>query len=110
MSAVTALRQPRVQTLLGRLIIENLVVDDPTAAELVGRRAEAGEDPARVVGEAIEIGARVLDREQAGAAVEVLRHDLEKASREVEARLGQASEQVVTEMSSWLGDRCGPAS
>src|SRR3954451_9579247 len=110
MSAVTALRQPRVQTLLGRLIIENLVVDDPTAAELVGRRAEAGEDPARVVGEAIEIGARVLDREQAGAAGEGLRHDLEKASRDVEARLGQTSEQVVTELRTRLEEAFGPDS
>src|SRR3954447_914006 len=108
MSAVTALRQPRVQTLLGRLIVENLVVDDPTAAQLVARRADAGEDPARVVGEAIEIGARVLDREQAGAAVEVLRHDLEKASREVEERLGATSEQVVTELRTRLEEAFGP--
>jgi hypothetical protein len=110
MSAVTALRQPRVQTLMGRLIVENLVVDDPVASELVARRAQAGEDAARVVGDAIEIGARVLDREQAGAAVEVLRHDLEKASREVEQRLGQTSEQVVTELRTRLEEAFGPES
>jgi hypothetical protein len=42
-------------------------VDDALAAELVRARADAGEDPARLIADAIEIGARVLDREQAGA-------------------------------------------
>ena len=52
-------------------------------------RIDAGDDPARVVADAIEIGARVLDREQAGASVEVLRQNLEHASKEVELRLGR---------------------
>ena len=108
MEAATPLRRTRVHTLVGRLIVENLVVDDPAAAELVRERADAGEDPARVVADAIEIGARVLDREQAGASVEVLRADLEKASREVEQRLGATSEQVVTELRTRLEEAFGP--
>ena len=108
MEAATPLRPTRVHTLVGRLIVENLVVDDPAAAELVRERADAGEDPARVVADAIEIGARVLDREQAGASVEVLRADLEKASREVEQRLGATSEQVVTELRTRLEEAFGP--
>jgi hypothetical protein len=82
-AAATPLRTPRVTALLGRLIIENVVVDDATAADLVRARLDAGEDGARVVADAVEIGARVLDREEAGASVEVLRQDLEHASREV---------------------------
>ena len=108
MEAATPLRPTRVHTLVGRLIVENLVVDDPAAAELVRERADAGEDPARVVADAIEIGARVLDREQAGATVEVLRADLEKTSREVEQRLGATSEQVVTELRTRLEEAFGP--
>ena len=96
MEAATPLRHPRVTALLGRVIVENLVVDDAVAAELVRARADAGEDPARVVSDAVEIGARILDREHAGASVEVLRQDLENASRDVEERLGQTSEAVVT--------------
>ena len=69
---------------------------------------EAGEDPERVIAEAIEIGARIMDREQAGASVEVLRSDLEKASRDVEARLGETSEQVVTELRTRLEEAFGP--
>src|ERR671920_675364 len=102
MEAATPLRPTRVHALVGRLIVENVVVDDPVAAELVARAIGAGEDPARVVADAIEIGARILDREQAGASVEVLRSDLEKASREVEERLGATSEQVVTELRTRL--------
>src|SRR5918997_1455609 len=108
MEAATPLRPTRVHALVGRLIVENVVVDDPVAAELVSRAIDAGEDPARVVADAIEIGARVLDREQAGSSVEVLRADLEKASREVEQRLGATSEQVVTELRTRLEEAFGP--
>jgi uncharacterized small protein (DUF1192 family) len=108
MEAATPLRPARIHTLVGRLIVDNLVVDDPAAAELVRSRAEAGEDPARVVADAIEIGARVLDRERAGATVEVLRADLEKASREVEQRLSLTSEQVATELRTRLDEAFGP--
>jgi len=110
MEAATPLRQTRVTALMGRLIVENLVVDDATAAELVRLRADAGENPARVVSDAIEIGARVLDREQAGASVEVLRQDLENASKHVEQQLGQTSEAVVTELHKRLEEAFGPES
>jgi uncharacterized small protein (DUF1192 family) len=107
-AAATPLRPTRVVTLLGRLIVENLVVDDPVTAELVRARVEAGDDPVRVVADAIEIGARILDREQAGASVEVLRQDLEKASRDVEERLGATSERVVSELRTRLEEAFGP--
>jgi hypothetical protein len=85
MEAATPLRQSRVHTLVGRLIIENVVVDDAVAAELVRDRADAGEDPARVVSDAVEIGARVLAREQAEVNADFVRTEFEKVSREVEA-------------------------
>jgi uncharacterized coiled-coil DUF342 family protein len=109
-AAATPLRQPRVTALLGRVIVESLIVDDACAADLVRARTDAGENPARVVADAIEIGARVLDREHAGASVEVLRQDLESASREVEQRLGQTSEAVVTELRTRLEEAFGPDS
>jgi uncharacterized coiled-coil DUF342 family protein len=98
-AAATPLRNPRVSALIGRVIIEHLVVDDALAAELVRARADAGEDPARLIADAIEIGARVLDREQAGASVEVLKQDLE-----------HASQSVVTELKTQLEQAFGPDS
>ena len=109
-AAATPLRPTRVSALMGRVIIDGLIVDDPCAADLVRARQEAGEDPARVVADAIEIGARVLDREQAGASVEVLRQDLENASKQVEQQLGQTSEAVVTELRTRLEEAFGPDS
>ncbi len=93
-AAATPLRNPRVSALIGRVIIEHLVVDDALAAELVRARADAGEDPARLIADAIEIGARVLDREQAGASVEILKGDLEHASQSVVSELKTQLEQA----------------
>jgi hypothetical protein len=99
MEAATALRPPRVSVLLGRVILDGVVVDDAATADFVRRRSEAGEDPARVVCDAVEVGARVLDREEAGATVEVLRGDLE-----------HATEAVVGEMRAQLEQAFGPES
>ncbi|WP_156028341.1 hypothetical protein [Candidatus Solirubrobacter pratensis] len=84
MEAATPLRQQRVHVLMGRVLVENLVVDDPAAAAFVRARIDAGEDAARVVNDAIEIGARVLEREHAGIDAEFVRGEFEKVSREVE--------------------------
>ena len=94
MEAATPLRLPRIHVLANAFVVDGLTVDDRCAAELVRARTEAGEDPARVVTEAIEIGARVLDREQAGATVELFRADLEKSTREAEAALANRAAQL----------------
>src|SRR3954468_11890680 len=84
MEAATPLRQQRVHVLMGRVLVENLVVDDPAAAAFVRARIDAGEDAAQVVIDAIEIGARVLEREQSAVDAEFVRGEFEKVSREVE--------------------------
>src|SRR4051794_14012640 len=84
MEAATPLRQQRVHVLMGRVLVENLVVDDPAAAAFVRARIEAGGGAGGVVNDAIEIGARVLEREHAGIDAEFVRNELSKVSREVE--------------------------
>ncbi len=42
--AATPLRQPRVHVLMGRVIVDNVVVDDPATASFLDRRIEAGDD------------------------------------------------------------------
>jgi len=84
MEAATPLRHPQVSAIGDRVTIHGLVVQDETAARLVRERSDAGGDPAGTVADAIEIGARVLDREQAGANAEFVKTELEKVAREVE--------------------------
>src|SRR5215468_731509 len=84
MEAATPLRHPRVHVLMGRVIVENVVVDDPTTAAFLDRRMTAGDDPVAIVNDAIEVGARVLEREQAAVDAEFVRNEFEKVSREVE--------------------------
>jgi hypothetical protein len=89
MEAATPLRQARVRTLGDRVVADGLVIDDECAVRLVREREEAGDDPVKPVLDAIEIGARVLDRESAGANADFVRSELEKATREAEHALGE---------------------
>src|SRR5918997_4095762 len=81
MEAATPLRQPHVRVLGDRVAIAGLVVDDECAVRLVREREQNGDDPVKTVVDAVEIGARVLDREQAGANAEFVKTEFEKASR-----------------------------
>src|SRR3954468_10520343 len=95
MEAATPLRKPHVDTVGDRLAIDGLVVDDDCAVRLVQERKQAGEDPALTVTDAIEIGARGLDREQAAANTEFVKTELERVSRQVEAEFGEKARTVV---------------
>jgi hypothetical protein len=108
MEAATPLRKPRVQTLMGRLIVDNLVVDDAAAAELVRERADAGEDPARVVADAIEIGVRVIGREQAEVNADFVRTEFEKVSREVESAFADKARVVAEFFGTKVDEVFGP--
>jgi hypothetical protein len=57
---------------MGRVIVENIVLDDPTTAAFLDRRMTAGDDPVAIVNDAIEVGARVLEREQAAVDAAVV--------------------------------------
>src|SRR3954452_19499190 len=69
---------------MGRVIIDNVVVDDPATAAFVDRRMSAGDDPVAVVTDAVEVGARVLEREQAAVDAEFVRNEFAQVSHEVE--------------------------
>src|SRR3954452_9725581 len=84
MEGATPLRVPPVHVLMGRVIVDNVVVDDPATAAFLDRRIEAGDDATAVVVDAIEIGARVLEREQHAIDAAFVPNEFEKVSREVE--------------------------
>jgi flagellar biosynthesis chaperone FliJ len=81
-----------VRALGDRLVIESLEVTDARAARLVRERAEAGQAPARTVADAIEIGSRVLDREDAAAEVDYVRAEFEQHASALRERLGKTLE------------------
>ena len=95
--------------LLGdRIVIEDLTVADREAARVVRERVEAGEDPARTLRRTIEIGARVLDREETAVEVDYVRREFEhltSAHREsVEEKNREAVERIEQGLARALGD------
>src|SRR5215210_1142647 len=93
MEAATPLRQPHVRVI---------------AVRLVRTREDHGDDPVKTVRDAVEIGARVLDREQAGANAEFVKTEFEKASREVQHEFaevfGEEDGQLAKELERRFGD------
>ena len=107
-AAATPLRQPRVHVLMGRVIVENVVVDDPATAAFVDRRTEAGENPVRVVEDALEVGARVLEREQNAVDAEFVRNEFEKVTREVESAFADKARVVAEFFGAKVDEVFGP--
>jgi hypothetical protein len=108
MEAATPLRQPRVHVLMGRVLVDGLVVDDPASAGFIRRRADAGENPVQVVIDAIEVGARVLEREQAAVDSEFVRNEFEKVSREVETAFTDKARVVAEFFGAKVDEVFGP--
>jgi hypothetical protein len=79
-----------VRAIGDRLVIEQLVIEDDRTARVVRERAEAGQKPAQTVRDAVEIGARVLEREGAAAEVDYVRAEFGKHAGEVAERLVKA--------------------
>src|ERR671936_1019649 len=86
MEAVHKLQFPEqsVDVRGGAVVIDHLVVEDRTLAELVERRLEREITALETVTDALEIGARVLDREATSAEVDAIRRELERVSAETE--------------------------
>src|SRR3954452_3241961 len=108
-SAATPLRRPaHVRTVGEALFVDGLVVDDPCAVRLVREREEAGEAPAKLVAEAIEIGARVLDREQAAAHADFVKAEFERAARELDAQFVERARKVAERLDQKVDEAFGP--
>ncbi len=101
-----AIRLPLTQVYVrnGRLQIEQLTVDDETAARLASER----DDPVRFVTEAIEIGARVLDRELTGANAEFVRAEFEKTARELDSSFVERARRVADRLDEKVDEVFGP--
>jgi hypothetical protein len=108
MEAATPLRHPNVRTAGDRLVVDALVVEDECAVRLVREREQSGEDAARTVVDAIEIGARVLDREQAAANTEFVKTEFERASRLLEVEFTDKARKVAEHFGTKVDEVFGP--
>jgi hypothetical protein len=101
MEAATPLFATNVVRVLGdRLLIDGLLIEDECAV----RAASEAEDPARFVRDAVEIGARVLDREQTEAGIEHFRVEAER----VEAAFTEKARTVAEYFSAKVDEALGP--
>jgi hypothetical protein len=101
-----AIRLPLTQVYVrnNRLFVEQLTVDDETSARLAAER----DDPVRFVVEAIEIGARVLDRELTGVNAEFVRAEFEKTARELDTTFAERAREVTERLDAKVEQVFGP--
>jgi hypothetical protein len=110
MEAATPLPLASVRTRAGRLYVDGLVVEDECAVRLASEREQAGEDAVKLVLDAIEIGARVLDREQAGAHTEFVKAEFERAARDLDVQFVERARRVAERLDDKLEQAFGPES
>jgi hypothetical protein len=108
MEAAISMPISRVRTRHGRLYVDGLVVDDDTVVRLAAERERCGEEPERLVLDALEIGARVLDREQTGANAEFVKTEFERAARELDARFVERARLVAERLDAKVDEAFGP--
>jgi predicted metal-dependent hydrolase len=99
---------PQVRVAGDRLRIDGLVVDDDCAVRLAREREEAGDDATKLVLDAIGIGARVLDRELAGANAEFVKTEFERAARELDAGFVERARLVAEKLDAKVDEAFGP--
>jgi hypothetical protein len=96
MEAATPLPFNQVRVVGNALRVDGLVVYDETAVRLAAEH----EDPSKLVADAIEIGARVLDREQTGANAEFVKAEFEKAASDLNAEFVERARTVAEGMNT----------
>src|SRR6476620_11718527 len=96
MEAATPLPLTQVRFFGDRLVVDGLLVDDECAVRL----AKEHDDPAKLILDAVEIGARVLDREQTGANAEFVKAEFEKAAGELNQQFVERARTVAEGMNT----------
>jgi len=95
----------------GAVFIDGLVVQDRTLVELVQRRLEQQIEAGQTVTDALEIGARVLDREATAAEVDFVKRELERAftdlDRSFSDRAVKITEELEERLEAFLGEDSG---
>jgi hypothetical protein len=105
------IRESCVELRDGSVLIDGLVVSDRTLVELIERRLERDLSADETVTDALEIGARVLDREATRAEVDFVKHEFERVSQDVERafldRAGETAQRLQEQFERFLGEDGG---
>jgi hypothetical protein len=107
MEAAIALPITYVRLLGDAVRIDGLVVEDECVVRMVADRLDAGDDPARLLRDAVEIGARVLDREQTGAEADFVKAEFERAARELDAQFVERARAVAERLDAKVDEAFG---
>jgi hypothetical protein len=91
-----------------RVAVDGLVLEDQCAVRLVREREQHGDDPVKAVLDAVAIGARVLDREQAGANAEFVKTEFEKAAADLNTQFTDRARQVAEYFNERVEEVFGP--
>ena len=108
MEAATTLPFSRVRTFNGEVIVEGLRVDDETVVRLVTEREQLGEVADKLVKQMVEVGARILDREQVGAQADFVKAEFERQARQLEAEFIDRARRVSERLDQKVDEAFGP--
>jgi hypothetical protein len=96
-----------VRAIGDRIVIEALAINDERSARVVRQRAEAGQEAAETIAKAIEIGTRVLDRDEVAAEVDYVKREFERLAAEHREQLAvknlEAAERIEAEIRRAFG-------
>ena len=107
MEAATPLPFTHVRLVGDRVRVDGLALADECVVRLVAERLEAGEDAAKLIRDAVEIGARVLDREQAGANADYVKAEFERAARQLDAQFLERARSVAERLDAKVDEAFG---
>src|SRR5262245_37573035 len=78
-----------------RIVVEGMSIADEATARVVRERAESGEEPVRTIRRAIEIGTRVLDREETAVEVDYVRREFEQVTTAHRESVEQKNQEAI---------------
>jgi hypothetical protein len=108
MEAATPLPFSRVRTFNGELLIDGLRVDDETVVSMVFERERRGEPVDRLVRRMVEVGARVLEREDTGAQTDFVKAEFERTARQLDAEFVERARKVAERLDQKVDEVFGP--
>jgi hypothetical protein len=81
-----------------RIVVERMEIADEGTARILRERFRDGEEPTRTIRRAIEIGTRVLDREDTAVEVDYVKRQFEQVTNEHRESVQEKNEEVVQQL------------